>query len=593
MSGIFGIVHRGGALVEPGALLQRFADFMAYRGPDAQHVWSEGPVGFGHALLRATFESAGERQPAILDSRFTITADVRLDAREELATSLASAGRPVPHSLPDALLLLHAYAAWGADCVAHLRGDFAFAIWDAQTRTLFCARDHFGIKPFYYAELGDLFLISNTLNCVRLHPAVSEELNEAAIADFLLFGLNYNNATTTFRDVQRLPPAHTLAVSPEGIKIRRYWTPPTDGRIRYRHASDYVDHFNSLLQAAVKDRLRTDRVGILMSGGLDSPALAATAKELSIKAGGVPELYSYTAVYESLIPDNEGPFAREVAEFLRIPNRQLPLDHVQPFEGWDGPNLSWPEPVDDPLFAGLFELYGMAAKDCRVVLYGEGSDNLMYFQMWPYVADVRRRGEWKRLLSEVSHYFWIRPFPWRGIRSRLQRFFGKDPIAPVFPNWIAPDFARRLDLEARWKECSSTPTPPVKHPIHPKGHASMFLPHWTLMFELQDAGVTRFPLEVRYPFLDLRLVDFLLAIPPFPFFFKKKLIRDAMTGRLPESVRMRAKTPLRGEPVLEHARKSGDDWANGVRWNEEMPRFIILSALGKLHGRLTPEQCHQ
>ena len=587
MSGIFGILHRGGASVE-AVFLQRFAEFMTFRGPDGQRLWSAGPVGFCHAMLRTTFESMDERQPTTLDGRFCITADVRLDARDELTAKLVRAGRQVPSSLSDVLLILHAYAAWGGECVAHLCGDFAFAIWDAQTRTLFCARDNFGIKPFYYAELGDLFLFSNTLNCVRLHPAVSQELNEAAIADFLLFGLNYNNATTTFRDVQRLPPAHTISVAPDGIKIRRYWTPPTDGRIHYRRASEYVDHFNSLLQSAVKDRLRNDRIGILMSGGLDSPALAATAKELSTKAGGIPELCSYTIL--SAIADDEGIYARQVAEFIGVPNRHLAMDHLRPFERRDDPNSSWPEPVDEPLFAGLFEQFGMIAQDCRVVLHGEGSDNLMDFQMWPYVAHLRRRGEWSRLLTEMARYFWIRSFPWRGIRSRILKLFGRDPIAPVFPPWLAPDFARRMNVEARWKECTGIPLPPVQHPIHRRGYASLFLPQWTFMFECQDPGVTRFPVEVRYPYLDLRLVNYLLAIPPFPFFLQKKLIRETMKGRLPESVRVRAKTPLQGHLFRKHVELPENERVGAVRWIQEIERFINPSALGMVYGRVNVGQ---
>lgn len=546
-------------------------------------------MGLGHATLRTTFEAADEWQPARLHDRFTITADARLDSREELATKLARAGCQSSDSLPDSLLILHAYEVWGGECVAHLRGDFTFAIWNAETRTLFCARDHFGIKPFYYASIGNLFLFSNTLNCVRLDSRVSGELNEAAIADFLLFGLNYDNGTTTFRDVRRLPPAHSLTVSSGGIERKRYWTPPTDGRIRYRDAREYVEQFRSLLRASVKDRLRTDRVGILMSGGLDSPTLAATTKELSREAGDVPEIRSYTAVYESLIPDDEGIFASQVAEFLSIPNCKLPMDHLRPFEGWSDLNFSLPEPVDDPLFAGRAKHYGRIAKDCRVVLYGEGSDNLMHFQMWPYVADLRRRGEWKRALTDLSWYFWRRPFPWRGIRSRFQRFFGKDPFKQLFPSWIEPEFASRMNLEARWKQCSAQLVPPMEHPIHPKGHASMFLPQWTHMFELQNAGVTRLPLEVRYPFLDLRLVDFLLALPPFPFFFQKTLIRDAMAGRLPEKVLLRPKKPLQSDPLVEHV-KNSHEWTKEVCWIEEIRRYINPSAVNKLRGKLKAEE---
>src|SRR5713226_5502708 len=107
-----------------------------------------------------------------------------------------------------------------------MRGDFLLGIWDALNKQLFCVCAHLGIKPFYYAQLGDLFLFSNTLNCVRMHPEVSDELNEAAIGDFLLFGLNCDNATTSFRDIQRLPPGHWLTFSRAGLQIRRYWAAP-------------------------------------------------------------------------------------------------------------------------------------------------------------------------------------------------------------------------------------------------------------------------------------------------------------------------------------------------------------------------------
>ena len=255
---------------------------------------------------------------------------------------------------------------------------------------LFCARDHFGVKPFYYAELGELFVFSNTLDCLRHHPDVSEELNDAAIGDFLLFGLNCDVATTTFRDIARLPAAHALTISSEGLRIQRYWSAPTEGRIRYQRVEDYVEHFQILLQAAVADRTRGDQVGILLSGGLDSATLAAGARELSGSAGRAPNLRAYTVVYESLIPDEDGRHAREVAEFLKIPLRLIPMDELQPFERWDDPEIRSLEPVDDPFYAGLFDQFRTIAADCRIVLSGEGADNLMLFEMWPFARDLMR-----------------------------------------------------------------------------------------------------------------------------------------------------------------------------------------------------------
>jgi asparagine synthase (glutamine-hydrolysing) len=574
LSGIVGIYDRSGAPVDR-ALLQGLAQFLSYRGPDWRDTWSSGPIGFGHTLLRTTRESQFERQPASLDGQFWITADARIDCREELTTKLAQKSHGAPsRGAPDCDLILHAYAAWGADCVQHLRGDFAFAIWDARKKLLFCARDHFGVKPFYYAELGELFLFSNTLDCLRQHPDVSEELNDAAIGDFLLFGLNCDATTTTFRDIRRLPAAHTMTISSEGLRIQRYWSVPTEGRIRYHRVEDYVEHFQILLQAAVADRTRVDRAGILLSGGLDSGTVAATARELSGRVGGTADLRAYTVVYESLFPDEEGAYAQETANFLNIPIQFIPMDDVQPFERWDDPDLNMPEPVDDPCFAGLFDQFRAISEGCRVVLSGEGNDALMHFQMWPYVKDMVRNREWQSLLTETSRYAWLRPSPLPGIWRRAKNLFGKDPTSPEYPRWLAPDFARRLNLQERAKQWPAPVSPP--HPVLTEGHASLSQ-HWSHMFELENAGVTRCPVEVRHPFFDLRIVNFLLSLPPFPLFFEKRLLREAVAGRLPESIRTRRKSPLAGDPLAAHLRQRGIEWPDKRTWSEEMESYVDTS----------------
>ena len=121
----------------------------------------------------------------------------------------------LPHVLTDVELILQAYLRWGDDCVQHLLGDFAFGIWDDRHQRLFCARDHFGVKPFYYSQVGDCLLFSNTIACLRQHSQVSSKLNDRTVGDVLLFDLNYDVTTTIFADIQRLPPAHTLTWSSE------------------------------------------------------------------------------------------------------------------------------------------------------------------------------------------------------------------------------------------------------------------------------------------------------------------------------------------------------------------------------------------
>ena len=183
-------------------------------------------------LLKTTDESEHERQP------FT-------PRRPDLDRRRRPRGRP-PRPVPklkahghedlspdatDVELILRAYPTWGENCVEHLLGDFAFAIWDAPQQRLFCARDHLGVKPFFFYStraLGQKLIFSSSLDCIRQHPAVSDRLNDLAIADFLLFDLNQDLATTSFADIQRLPPAHAAIWSAAGTQLRRYWTLPID-----------------------------------------------------------------------------------------------------------------------------------------------------------------------------------------------------------------------------------------------------------------------------------------------------------------------------------------------------------------------------
>jgi asparagine synthase (glutamine-hydrolysing) len=594
MSGIVGMFERGGARIDR-ALLQALTHSISYCGPDARDIWTGTSAGFGHTLLRTTRESRHEQQPASLDGQYWITADARIDCRDELIADMTRSGQFDPalarRSASDSDLILRAYSIWGEDCVQRLRGDFSFAIWDACERKLFCARDHFGIRPFYYAELGELFLFGNVLNCLRQHPDISADLNDAAIGDFLLFGLNCDEATTTFRDIRRLPAAHAMTVSADGLRIKRYWTAPTEGRIRYRRAEDFVEHFQILVQEAVADRLRTEPVGILLSGGLDSATVATTARELSRPAAANPDLLAYTVGYNSLIPDDEGHYARQVADFLKIPIRFIAVDGLQAFERWDDPEMHCPEPVDDPFFAGLFTQFETIGAECRVALSGEGSDNLMHFQMWPYVKNMVKNREWLNLAKQTPQYLAVRPSPLPGLRRRAAGVFGKDSTEPVYPKWLAPDFARRLNLSDRARQWSELPAH-QPHPVLPKAHASLSLPHWAAMFEHENPGVTHSPVEVRYPFLDLRIVNFLLALPPFPYFFDKSILREATAGRLPESVRTRPKTPLRADSLSKHLQHSGTKWLDELNWSADMDSYTDRGLVQPFQNETDAERLH-
>lgn len=551
MSGIVGMAHSDRRPVDSD-LLRRMTNSLSFRGPDAQKVWTDGPVGLGHALLSHANDSEHERQPATLDGSTWIVADVRLDARRELVEALRSSGREANPSDSDPQLLLHAYDAWGEACLDRLLGDFAFAIWDARRSQLFCASDHFGIKPFYFAEVDRSFIFGNTLDCLRLHPAISDRLNDAAIADFLLFGMNYDQSSTSFADIRRLPRAHLLRWSASGVQLREYWWPPTDRAIHYPRRQDYTEHFNELFTKAVDDRLRTDRVGILLSGGLDSSSVAAVAHELRKEKYPALELHAFTSIHQNLSSDSDPSAARTVASAFQIPLHFSVVDGEGILEGWDDPNIHWPEPIGDPFTGSSLGEFKAMSASVHVLLSGEGADNLMHFEMLRHFQTLRREKRAGRIFLDLAEHVWRRfqaPDGIRGPMRRVRRLFSRRKPPVLFPEWIQPELVARLDLKSRWKSPLGN-LPWNVHPHHPKAYGSLFLPQWDLMFRCQDAGFTRQPLDVRYPFLDLRLVNYLLALPSLPWFFRKHLLRKVMRGRLPEAIRMRPKTPFLGEPLL-------------------------------------------
>jgi asparagine synthase (glutamine-hydrolysing) len=550
MSGIVGILRTDLAPVDP-RLIRRLTQSLSFRGPDAQQVWADGPVAFGHTLLRTTEEAENEHQPFTLDREVWIVADCRVDARSELIGKLDAS--PALRQAPDVELILRAYLRWGESCVEHLLGDFAFAIWDGRSRRLFCARDHFGVKPFFYAHRPECFVFSNTLDCVRRHPAVSDRLDDLAIADFLLFDQNQNAAGSAFADIRRLPPAHTLVWSDGELQLRRYWTLPIDEPVYLKSRRDYVEQFRYLLRQSVRDRLRTDRVTVFMSGGLDSPLLAATARDLLDSPSSVSAL---TCVYDHLIPDNERHYAGLVARHLGIPIHFHINDDPSRVKPRQLQRLGSPEPVADPwLRVNSRAEYCEVASRGRVALYGEGPDNALYYEWRPHLECLFRQGRWPRLVSDVCSYLRAhRRIPvLLTLPGSIRNWRSRNESAVPFPAWLNDSFSARLDLPRRWIE-AQTPVAP-SHPVRPVGYRSLQSPLWQSLLEDCDAACTGVPVETRHPYLDLRLIRFMLSVPSLPWCMGKHLLREAARGVLPEEVRRRPKTPLSADPLFERSRQ--------------------------------------
>ncbi len=539
------------------ALLSRMTKFMSFRGPDGQQIWMNDNVGFGHTLLKTTEESNREHQPFTLDGRVWIVADARVDAQRELIAKLTAHAEQVELGTTDVELLFRAYRAWGEECVEHLLGDFAFAVWDGPRQRLFCARDHLGVKPFFYAHLGGTIIFSNTLDCIRQHTAVSDKLNDSAIADFLIFDRNQNPATTFFVDIQRLPPAHWTTWSSGAMRTSRYWTLPIDEPVYFKRADDYTDRFNEVLDAAVTDRLRTKKVAIFMSGGLDSPTLAATACRILRSRSSDCEVRAFTTVIDT-VDQNERHYAGLVARRLNIPIHFRDLDQELTGHRWNEIPVHTPEPVAIPMtLVADREQYRLISAHTRVAFSGEGPDNALHYEWQPYLSYLGRSRRFGRLVVEVcAHMLRHKRIPLLATVPRMFKNCAQQYESRlVFPAWLNENFESRMRLRARLVEQEQS-TPARPHPVRPAAYRSFHAPVWEAIFGSMDPGETATPVETRHPFVDLRLLRYMLAVPAIPWCREKYLMRRAARFTLPDSVLQRPKSPLTSDPIFAVLRQS-------------------------------------
>ena len=542
MSGIVGMVHFDDRPVDR-RLLETLTASMAYRGPDGQKTWAEGAVGLGQAKFATTAEARREQQPLHLNEEVWIVADARIDGREELKSTLEDAGRERVQEATDAELILHAYMAWGSDVAAHLLGDFSFAIWDRPRRRLLCARDHFGVKPFYYTQWPGGIAFSNTLSCLRRHPKVTSALDGRAVSDFLLFETNLDPEATTFSDIRRLPPAHVVSFSSGQRNMSRYWDLPTDNNVSKVPEEGWVERFRSLFNAAVEDRLRSDKVAVMMSGGLDSTSVAASAQGILKSQPQNPKVHCFTCGYERLIPDREVRYARLAATTLAAPLSYHPVDHYQLAERWGELPIP-PEPSSHLLDAFGYDFDRSIAKEARVLLTGFGGDSLL-LPSRDYFLGQLRAGRLDRSAAYVATSLWrTNRLPPLGLTTRWHRWRRQKSWRHGYPSWLDPDLEARFDLEGRWRWRQLERGPETVHSQRPEAYRDFWEIAWTNSFENQDAGARTSTVEQRHPLFDLRLVEFSLSVPPVPWCLKKRLLRDAMKGILPDAIRLRPKAPV-------------------------------------------------
>ncbi len=539
MSGICGVVHFDGKPVDRETMA-KMARADAIRGPDGVDYWVEANAGFAHLALHTLPEAGGIQRPFVDSLKgMVLTADARIDNRDELARTLAKRGYlPEPQACDDALILA-AYECWGEDCPRYLIGDFAFVIWNFHQRKLFCARDAVGLRMLHYCQAGPTWVIATSIRAILAAIPAVPPMNEPLIRDFLAGNFSRWVDETAYRTIFRVPPAHTLTVQDGVPDQRRYWLLGGERPVRYQQDIDYIEHFRDLFQQVVLAQTRSEGpLAIIASGGLDSPSIACTVNHLIEQQGMDLQANLYSGVFESTPAADEREYIQAVAEQCRrLKSTLIPGDDcwgLKEFGADHGYPLDEPDISADRALS--LRWLGTARKDgCRVALLGMGADEVLSAGVYCEISafmDV----DWQRVFVELPYF-----------RRRSERPAWK--ILGYKGLSLLP-FALR-NLIQRWRAgwpagSASFPQKKMYWPAHLRKRVHQ------LGYYYAASGITSARLvsyntlaaytgvEFRLPFFDRRLVDYILGLPPDLYFrdgFNKYILREAMKGILPERVR--------------------------------------------------------
>ena len=546
MCGICGVFNFGTHEPADQSQLKRAADAMAHRGPDDEGFYLEGELGLGNRRLSIIDLPGGHQPISNEDGSLWIAFNGEIYNYRELRQQLE--GLHQFRTASDTEVILHLYEDHGTGLLQHLRGMFAFALWDGRARRLMLARDRIGVKPLYYlAEPGRLAFASE-LRALRQLATQPLEIDPQSVYDF--FGFRYVPAPNTFyRGVSKLLPGHFMMVDANGVHQERYWDLPGEDQTPLA-AEDYAAQVLETLRESVRLRLISDvPLGVFLSGGVDSTAIVAMMSAL-----GVSPLRTFSVGFEEK-EFSELPYARRVAARFATEHTEVVLRSRDLADELSRLIAFRDEPVAEPTDVALYRMSRKAAETVKVVLAGEGSDEL--FAGYPKYAADRLAGLVSALPPEVTGAIvrWL-PYRQRRVKLALEALSIPDE-AERSATWFAsfsrqerealfsPDFLKQVDVAhparvfAQYLE-QVRERPPLKRMLY--ADLKIWLPDNLLL--RGDQMTMAASIEERVPFLDHKLVELAARIPVRLLtqgFRTKVLLRQALRPYLPEETLRRHK----------------------------------------------------
>lgn len=580
MTGIIVIVDRGGHVSSD--LLRDLLATMDYRGHDGKDSITDGYIGFGHQHFYTTPKAVGERQPLVEDG-YTLTFDGRIDNRREILQTLDS----VSGEESDARIVIELYKEHGGcDFLTDLVGVYAFALFDSDHEKVILARDKVGVRQLYYSIIGDEIIAASDIKSILRHPSMEMRINEGLLAEHL-FDRVSTMRETFYEDIHCIVPGTYTTITQDGITHNRYWDPSDlEGTLR-GDSEQLVDIFLNKLDKATKCRLRTKTTpGVMMSGGLDSTALVATIDRL-----GIDPVPTFTHIYTEDIGDWDGEVNRiaEMEERFGIPNEKLVID--------DETVLKTPEIYSDALVEGPIitptqtiteSLYDRANQyNCTVLLTGRGG-NRFDGSRFTY-ADLFLHRKYRTWLShgraddlsipQLALWYTMAPILLNNITSihDIHRVNGEKDHESIYTD----SFIERAQIRDGTNDNDDDITfHSIEKQLAYNNHHYSNKNFW-IASSRQTA--LKKGIELRYPLLDSRVVEFFYAIPSEMWAQKgekKHLFRSAFENTLPE-------------PVITQKSNTDVDF-DAMIYNDERLIDILGSSSNLVnHGIISPTNLEQ
>jgi asparagine synthase (glutamine-hydrolysing) len=525
MCGIAGFLNTDGSPADE-RLVRRMTDVIAHRGPDGSGHYVRGEVALGHRRLSIIDLATGGQPMSNENDTAWVTYNGEIFNHADIRPELEAAGHRYK-SHCDTETIIHAYEQWGDQSVTRYRGMFAYAIWDQNKRQLFCVRDRLGIKPFYYYWDGSLFAFASEIKALLQHPAISAHFNETLLPEYLAFGYASGDQTM-FAGIRKLMPGHTMTVacgpSPR-LEIKQYWEAPCPAQFDERPDHEWINECRSRLENVVRMRLMSDvPLGMFLSGGVDSSAIAAIIKR---QADGPVKTFS-VGYRESKF--SELSEARQVADQIGTDHHEVRISMEDFFNAL--PRLVWheDEPITWPSSVSLYFVSKLARQEVKVVLTGEGSDEL--FAGYGRYRFYQLNSDWMRAYYVVPN----------GMRKAIQNAVADSPLlsASLRRKLGHTVLGRGADIESLYLNnfyCAFSVDEQhklLKREFTQNPYAS-FMGYWnstsaspnlprllfadqkTYLVELlmkQDQMSMATSIESRVPFLDHQFVEFAASVPP-------------------------------------------------------------------------------